>query len=404
MPEPGGDRPRPDPLPNASAATADPSLPRAPGAVAPPCRRRRVSPILFRYLTVELAIPLLCCLGGFVTLFIMSNIFDDLQDLLTSQAGLADVVHYFLLRQPANLVHVLPMSVLLATSFMVHNLGRHHEITALRAAGLSLFRSCMPVWMVALLCVGATLWIGERIGPEWTQRATALKERITGEDRPLVRDQATLAYRNSRDRRDWFFEQFSRTGVQRGVLVKQFRADGTIEWELRALRARHERDSWVFEDAALNHFDVSGRLPQGAEQRFPRYLAATLRESPRQILNSLRPVEEMSAAELLHILRENPALPPSTRNVFHTMVASRLSFPFACLVGALLGVGLSVTRENSSALRGFATAIGIMVLYYVTSQFFVLLGKNGSAPAVLSGAVPTVFFTGWGCWEVYRRR
>gem|GEM_PF-661024 len=380
-------------------------LPDREHAVPPaPCPGRRFSPILFRYLAVELLIPLFCCLGGFATLFVMSTVFDDLQDLLTVGAGFGVTLRYFILRQPANLVHVLPMSMLLATSFMIHNLGRHHEVTALRAAGLSLFRSCLPVWAVALLCTAATLWIGERVGPMWDRQAGQLKEQLTGDDRPELNRRAKLAYRNSRDRRDWFFERFSRDGPQQGVLIKQFRDDGTIAWELRATRARCEEGAWWFENAAISHFDDNGRLPQGAEQRFVLYQAEDLHESPRQILESLRPVEELSAAELLRTLRANPALPRPTRNVFNTMIAYRLSFPFACLVGALLGVGLSVKREKGSALRGFATAIGIMILYYVVSQITVLLGKNGSMPAVLAGTVPTLFFIGWGGWEVYRRR
>jgi lipopolysaccharide export LptBFGC system permease protein LptF len=73
-------------------------------------------------------------------------------------------------------------------------------------------------------------------------------------------------------------------------------------------------------------------------------------------------------------------------------------------VGALLGVGLSITREGSSALRGFAMAVGIMVVYYLVGQMSVVAGKHGILPPVAAGCLPTFFFLGWGVWELHRKR
>ncbi len=365
---------------------------------------RRTSRILLRYIACEFAVPLFCCLGGFIALFVVTDVFDVLQDFLKADAPAGTVVLFFALRQPANLVNVLPMSVLLAASFMMNVLGRHHEITALKASGLSLIRCCLPVWTAALVFSGLTYWLNERLAPECSLRADELHEALTTSKRLRNQGRAKLAYRNEREHRDWFFEVFSWEGEKRGVLIKQFRPDGSILWELRAAGAEYCDDLWVFLDGAVSHFDSEGALPEGPEQHFTRYVARDLREMPRQIMNSMLPAEALSLREIRRLLRTNPNLPARSRRAFLTTLWYRLSFPFSCLLAALLGVSLCVTRERGSALRGFALAVGIMVLYYLTGQFFVLLGKNGAVPPIVAGCLPTLLFVVWGSRAVYRAR
>ncbi|OGV63342.1 MAG: hypothetical protein A3K19_29060 [Lentisphaerae bacterium RIFOXYB12_FULL_65_16] len=365
---------------------------------------RRSSLIIFRYVAIEFLTPLTCCVLGFLTLFVVADVFNVLRDLVDNQASVSQSVLYFALRQPANLLNVLPMSILLAASFTVHVLGRHHEILALRAAGLSLMRCFLPIWITALAFAGLSLWLNEDLAPTASVRAEELLNRLTTPPERQHISKERLAFRNSTGDRDWFFEAFSRTEQQRGVLIKQFRPDRTIQWELRADRAQHENGKWTFYDGSLSVFDAKGALPEGPEERFDVREMPELGESPGHILNSLKPAGELSVREMWQILRTEPNLPQSTRNVFLTTICFQLSFPLACVIAALLGVALSLSREQGTALKGFAMAVGIMVLYYIAGQFVVLLGKNGVVPPALAGTVPTIAFAGWGFLEMFRKR
>ena len=50
-----------------------------------------------------------------------------------------------LIRTPELLVLVLPVAFLLALLYALTNHARHHELTAIRAAGVSLWRLALPV-------------------------------------------------------------------------------------------------------------------------------------------------------------------------------------------------------------------------------------------------------------------
>ena len=75
------------------------------------------------------------------------------------------IITYLLAKQPQNLTYVIPFACLLAASFMTMVMGKNSELTALRAAGLSLFTCCIPVWIAAALSCIAMLGINESWGP-----------------------------------------------------------------------------------------------------------------------------------------------------------------------------------------------------------------------------------------------
>jgi lipopolysaccharide export system permease protein len=360
--------------------------------------------ILFWYVTREFLLPFVCCLLAFAALFVILDLFDVLEDMLQSKgAGIGQLLVFFLVRLPVNLPQVLPMSVLLSASFMVSNFQRHHEIAAMRASGLSLLVCARPVWIMGVLLSVVSLWVSEALAPSCKVVAEQMRDAWT-ETAEYRETHGHLSYSNMVARRDWFFHQFDPHGDEQGVFVKQFRPDSTVEWELLAKRAQHVGGEWVFYDGELSRFDDQGRLPVGVPDSFQRKAMPELTETPVQIANQLRPVEELSIRNMLAIMRVNPDLPRRSRRMLRTTIWYRLTFPFSCLVGALLGISLAIARERASALRGFAVAVGLMVLYYIVCQIGLVLGQQSYLPAVVGGALPTATFLGVGVWQMYRKR
>lgn len=371
-------------------------------------RRRFFCPILWGYVGRGFLLPLVCCLAGFVLLFVLLDVFDVLDDFIQAHASWSQALTYFLLCQPGNLAQVLPMSVLLASGYLASNLQRYHELAAIRASGVSLPLGFLPVWMVALVCSGLTFWINEAVAPAALGRAERLKEELAeSRTRRRPADLVRLAYRNAEARRDWFFESVDVAGEQRGVHIKQFRNDMGIAWELRAESARYRHGVWTFTKASRLRYDADGRLPADADQAAaptPSLVLPELDETPKQMMRSLKPAEELSVRDMLRMLRDPRGLPASTRDVFWTAVWYRCCFSLACLLAALLGISLSVGPHGGSRLRGFSMAIGVLVLYIVVGHLFVVLGRNGLLPAPLAGGLPTLVFAAWGGRELYRKR
>ncbi len=363
----------------------------------------RTSLILVRYFTREFIVPLTLCIGGFIAIFLVADTLHFMQDFIEHDPQPGKIILFFVLRQPQNVVQVLPMGTLLTACFVTGTLARNHEITAVRAAGVSLLRAFLPFWGTAVLLALVGLWLSEELVPAFNTKAKHIEQQLTAPSGEPPRSEAGLAFRNAAGDRDWFFEQFSVAGVQKGVLVKQFSAGRrSLEWEIRAREARWQNGKWTFMDGQWTRYDKEA-LPS-RQIRFTRRTFDELTETPREILNSLRPAEQLSASQMLRILRYHRNLPKTTRDVYRTALWYRLAFPFSCIIGALLGVGLSASPERGGALRGFVTAVGIMILYYVVAQLSVLFGKHGFLPPIVAAVLPTLLFGVWGWRAMMRNR
>src|SRR5688572_14934754 len=96
--------------------------------------------LLDRYLLRELLVPLIYCVGGFLIFWISFDLFSELNEFQRNKLTAKDIAEYYLVSAPEFLSIVLPIALLLALLYALTNHARHHEITAIRAAGVSLFR------------------------------------------------------------------------------------------------------------------------------------------------------------------------------------------------------------------------------------------------------------------------
>ena len=101
--------------------------------------------LLDRYLLRELLIPLGYCLGGFLVFWIAFDLFSDLGAFQQEKLKPLEIGEYYLALLPKLLQDIVaPAALLLALLYTLTNHARHQELTAMRAAGVGLWRLCLP--------------------------------------------------------------------------------------------------------------------------------------------------------------------------------------------------------------------------------------------------------------------
>lgn len=131
--------------------------------------------LLDRYLLRELLLPLAICLGGFLVFWVAFDLFYELRNLQDEHATLVGVARLYTIRLPELLVTILPVGELLALLYALTHLARHNELTAIRAAGVSLWRICVPYFAVGALLSGGLYWLNEVYAPDAREREERLR-------------------------------------------------------------------------------------------------------------------------------------------------------------------------------------------------------------------------------------
>jgi lipopolysaccharide export LptBFGC system permease protein LptF len=165
--------------------------------------------LLDRYLLRELLVPLGFCLGGFLVFWLAVDLTAEMDGFQRAKMGWLDVLEYYWFGLPELLVTVLPVGLLLALLYAVTNHARHHELTAMRAAGISLWRLCLPYLGLGLLFSLVLYGLNERWAPDGRERQEQLKlrrVRADAESKRLWRDRLDLE--NAAERRLWNIGSF----------------------------------------------------------------------------------------------------------------------------------------------------------------------------------------------------
>ncbi|HWH70770.1 MAG TPA: LptF/LptG family permease, partial [Candidatus Sulfotelmatobacter sp.] len=127
--------------------------------------------LLDRYLLRELLVPLGFCLSGFLIFWITSDLITGLGQLQEHKLLARDIAELYLVKMPEFIVLVLPIALLLALLYALTNHARYHEITAIRAAGISMWRLCLPYLSVGLVASLTLLVCNEFWVPNSAERA-----------------------------------------------------------------------------------------------------------------------------------------------------------------------------------------------------------------------------------------
>ena len=110
-----------------------------------PAGPRDSTHIIDRYLVREYVGFMGIGLAVAAVLFIVVDLVKTLDKYLRVKPPLTYILEHFAYRLPAALHDGLPVVMLVATIFLFLTLSRYHELTALKAAGVSLYRVSAPV-------------------------------------------------------------------------------------------------------------------------------------------------------------------------------------------------------------------------------------------------------------------
>lgn len=359
--------------------------------------------ILDGYVMREFLIPFSVIMIGFIILFFIGDIFDDLKDFLDNHAPVSEMLKYFLLKLPGNIRFILPISVMLACMYEMANFGKNMEIVAMRASGVSIHRACASIYFFALLISLLNFAFNEAIVPFSEKQAyEIIKSRS---DKYYVKGQfEMLSYRSPDSLRTWFFREFDSDGVQKTAILKKYNADGVLEWDIEAREAEYiNGEGWKFIEGTYTPYSEDGFLPKRSEKFVSRIISTDIApETPVDMVNSIKPAEELHSMIILDLLSKTQNMAENLKNVYKTTLFSRIAFPFASFIAVFLGIPLAAKNQRGGVFVSIVTAVIIIVAYQLFSHLFLIFGNRGMIPPILAGFAPTVFFVVYGWFNASR--
>ena len=335
--------------------------------------------LLDRYLLWRYLICLALSLVGLLSVSVVVDLIERIDMFIDYDAAIVSVLAYYFYRTPYWVVLTLPIATLLATMFSLASLARRNEITAMKAAGLSLYRILAPIFAFSVLFSGLAFVVVDQVLPRATFAYNTVRNQIRSHDRAdgsrrhlLLQDvDGQILFAGSYDasgktahRVSW--EQLSGSHVEERRVGDRmvWRSDG---WML------YEAHRYLFEPGApteLTRLDSMAMEP------------LTLR--PADLSRQQKKPEEMSYAELSdYIARARANGEDVTRHLVDLYL--KISFPVTCLIIVVVGAPFAANARRAGLANSFGLGALICFTFYSLVKAGQALGWN-QIVAPLTGA------------------
>jgi lipopolysaccharide export system permease protein len=367
--------------------------------------------LLDRYLFRELLMPLTYCVSGFLIFWVSFELFGRLDDLQSAKLHLLDVLELCIAWAPDCLVTALPIALLLGLLYTLSHHSRYNEITAMRAAGISLWRICMPYFVVGFLLSLALFALNEYGVPKSSDWADGILQRYVPKQE-TVPENRMHGFQTDRAHRTWLFAdddlQIPRLDrVQVNWILpddssRQLNADHAVRtngvWTFYAVTEyiQHRPGGPFFNLLQTNVL----AMPEFTET--PADIARELHFSRYEGIQSLR--LDLPLSELWPYLRAHPNLPRAKASEWWTKFHGRLAEPWTCLVVVLIAIPFGAASGRRNLFFGVAGSIFICFAFFVVQKVSLAVGAGGHMPPWLAAWLPNLVFGAVGIFLTARVR
>jgi LPS export ABC transporter permease LptG len=357
--------------------------------------------ILDRYLLREYLVFMGIGLVVAAVLFIVIDLLQTLDRYIRIKPPLIYVLEHFVYRVPAALHDGLPVVMLVATIFLFLALTRYHELTAMKAAGMSLYRVAAPV---LLLSAGVAVLSGlfqELLLPRLNELGDEVdRVKIRGQLPRHLQSRERLWLRTA-DSRFYRVELLNPgSSDMYGVTVLEV-DQGTFRLQSRldARRAHWTPEGWELADGAFREFG-----PRGEVHTVPFVMTAIdLQEEMDDFTKIHKPIAAMSYFELRDYVARLEATGYQVKK-YTVELYSKLSFPWVNLIMVLVAIPFSLQSPRGGRLFGVALAIAIMAGYLVVHYVALAFARADLLPPLLAAWTANIIFLGLGTSLFLRAR
>jgi lipopolysaccharide export system permease protein len=357
----------------------------------------RAATTIHRYIFREFFPPFGISLCFLTFVFLMTRIPEIMNLVVNYNADMLAVIMMIVFTLPRFMEFTIPMSVMVAVLLTFMRMSGENEMTAMKGAGLSLYRLLPPVLIFCLLGTGLTLFVTVFAVP-WGK--LSIKEKTLD----MARSSMDLAIeeRQFNSRLEGIMIYVSHVDMKTKDLTDVFIEDRSVKGMTRISiapkgRLIHSPDKDVYTirlfNGMINQVDIKEKTVSNI--RFGHYdinidLADIQQKKGTAVQKDL---DEYNIRELVSFIRTR-AGDKSRMSEARMVLHEKFSVPFACLFLGLLAFPLGVQSLEAGRSSGLGFGVFFLLVYYIFLAAGWSAGETGRFPPVLGMWLPNLVMGG----------
>lgn len=354
--------------------------------------------IVERYIFKGFIWAFLFCVFILWTLYIIGDIFGFLDEILRERIPVLNLAAFYWYLTPFILTQIIPISALISCVFLLGNLNKHNEITALRASGISVWEILKPVLITTFVISLFVFIINDRLLPPAMRMANRIRyEKLDVGKRGKVAKITNVAIYGSGNKIIFANVFDINTNILNDVIIHQhdMKNDLILKFSVQEMRWV-EGKKWRGRDVVMYRMNSKGEFL--SEPLVFKEMDMSVVETPTDFINNQWKPEYMSFAQLRRYMRIFATGGKKTYRRFLVDLNYKIAFPFTCMVTILISAPFALSTRRGGALLGMAKGIVIAILYIPVMAVGLALGKSGVIPPVVGAWLSNILFGGFGIY------
>lgn len=342
------------------------------------------------YTTKQFIQMIIFGLIAFILIFILVDLMENLDDFIDQRVSLSVILKYYLYFSPEIIKLTLPVAVLLSCLFTTGRMSNLNELTAIKVAGVSLYRFMMPFLIVSFMLSLISVYFNGWVVPKTNKKKFNL-ERVYmrkhleswGKYNIYIQDSYTrllsIGYfddeLNTAHRVD--IQDFDPKDVT--IMVARYIAP-SMKWDSL-------RDNWLLVNCTLHKFDQSSDFIE----KIDTFNIGRLNFKPIDIKRKQMKPDEMNIDEMREFIKDQIRSgndPSRWLTDYHL----KFAFPFSNFIVVLFGVALASRKKRAGLAMEFGISLLIAFLYFIFMKISTSFGYAGIIHPFISAWLANISF------------
>lgn len=345
--------------------------------------------IIDKYLIKQFLQTILFGLFAFTILFVLIDMMEKLDDFIDQSVPNYIILQYYFVFIPEIIRLMIPVAVLLSALFTAGKLSNLNELTAIKSAGVSLYRFMLPFIITSFFISIFSIYFGGYLVPLANKHLTYIEQNYM--NKGVYRAGSNIYFQDTQTRivSINFFDVAN--NLAHRISIQEFDKEDINKMVSRidAIRMKfNDKDtSWTLEDGVTRSFNNDDE----SAFKFSKKRLKYLNFSPEDVIKKQRKPEEMTLPELKQqAIEEAKTGNDDTRSWidYH----SRIAFAFSSIVVVLFGLPISSNKRKGGVALQFGVNLLITFIYLVFMKISQAFGKNGVMNPLLTAWFANIVF------------
>ncbi|MDR1511819.1 MAG: LptF/LptG family permease [Endomicrobium sp.] len=356
--------------------------------------------ILYRYIIKNFSKVFIFISLAFIPIGIASELFRQKEFYMKYKTPFHLMLLHLGLNVPCWFTQALPIITLIALLFSLGDISKKNEITAIKAAGINIWKIILLFLIAGLIIGTAELGAREFIIPKTYECNRKIqKEKIQKEKIQKATEFSNLIFFMPNGTR--FTVEYLNTDkkIMRGIVIEKYNNDSSMEYLILSKEAIWENSIWLLKNGVIRKFNND----TWSEIYFKNHkldvhikptdtIIQTISHNSMDTLTLKKYIKNLRISGQTTI-RERIALNMRYASVFSHIVVMIIGIPF------VIGPGRKLNK-----VLGFTLALIAAFIYWGTQAITISLGENLILHPFIAAWLPIFIFTIIGVYILIKTR